>query len=144
MPSTSPITYDRSADAIAITLNPAARGRPVTHELSPHIRADYIGTQLVSLEILDASAILPAAALEQLGTARVMLSIAAAAREAKREPRTIRAAAAAGRIDGAVKEGRDWFVPRAGLWNYLEQLGPAGRPPKAKRAPHRKRTSSHG
>lgn len=39
--------------------------RSFTHELSPHIRTDYIGTQLVSLEILGASAILPAAALEQ-------------------------------------------------------------------------------
>lgn len=138
----SPIrfTYDASADAVAIQFGPAPKGvRPLTRSLSPQIRADFHGETLLAFEILDASTVLPAAALETMRAPVELLTLQEASRESKREPRTLRSAIAAGRIVGAVKRGRDWIVPKHALWNYLESLAPAGRPTNNKRAPLRKR-----
>jgi hypothetical protein len=140
------ITYDAAADAVAIILSPTPRGKhPVTRALDanvPQLRGDFIGTQLVAFEILDASSLIDPKALSQYGSSVEWLILEDAAKEAKRALVTIRQAAAAGRIEGAEKRGRDWFIPRAGLWNYLETLAPAGRPPANRRAPQARRTKA--
>ncbi|MBX3173257.1 MAG: DUF2283 domain-containing protein [Gemmatimonadaceae bacterium] len=125
------MSYDPAVDAAAIVFVAKPHGRPVTRELAPHIRADYVGEQLVAFEILDASAILPLQVLQAMGPAGAMLTILEAAAETRREPQTIRKAIAAGKIVGAEKDGRDWRVPRHALLNYIEQLKPAGRPLKS-------------
>lgn len=129
------MTYDPTADAVAIQLVAGHGGRPVTRELAPHVFADYLGDQLVAFEILDASAIIPLQVLQLMGPAGQMLSLEEAAKETGRQAQTIRKAIAAGKITGAEKKGRDWRVPRHALWNYLEELSPAGRPPKRQLRP---------
>jgi hypothetical protein len=137
------MTYSPTADAFALSFNPAPRGKRLTRELLPGFRVDFVGDVVVGIEILDASALLPAAALATIGTPPVvMLSLAEAGREFKRHPRTLRHAAERGKIDGAVKDGRDWRVPRLGVLNYIANLPPAGRPPKNRRAPNRRRVKS--
>lgn len=133
------LSYDAAADAVAIQFASAPKGKaPTTRELAPHIRADFLGTQLLGLEILEASTMLSAEALKGLTPPVELLTITEAAKESKRAPTTIRSAIAAGRLT-ATKKGRDWVVARHDLWNYLEDLAPAGRPTNNKRAPLRKR-----
>lgn len=138
------ITYDRAADAVAIIFAPRPDGRPLTKDLGHGVSADFIGKQLVGFEILGASALIPPAALETIGAAGEELSLKQAAKEAKRQPQTLRKAIERGAIIGAEKRGRDWVMTRAALFNYLESLAPAGRPTKNKRAPHRKRALTRG
>lgn len=123
------MTYDPAVDAAAIVFVAKPDGTPITRELAPHVRADYVGDQLVAFEILDASAIIPLQVLQAMGPAGDMLTLEEAAQETGRQAQTIRKAIAAGKIDGAEKKGRDWRVPRHALANYLEELSPAGRPP---------------
>lgn len=133
------MTYDAAVDAVAIQFAPAPRETyPQTKQLTPQIRADFAGTVLFAFEILGASRLLPAEALRAMDTAVAELTLREAAKEAKREPTTLRSAIHAGKL-AATKRGRDWFIARGALWTYLEALSPAGRPPRNTRAPHRKR-----
>lgn len=140
------ITYDAIADAVAVRFAHAPQGaQPITRVLDPahpQIRGDFLGSQLLGLEILGASALLSREALAGLAHAGTWLTLEEAARQAKRQPRTLRAAIAAGKMPRAEKRGRDWLVPEAELWSYLEALGPAGRPPKSRNAPRRKRVAA--
>ena len=130
--------YDATADALAITFGGSARGRPITRQIAPGIHADYVGTQLVAIEILDASTRMNPKVLAKVAPATEWLTIAEAVAESRRQPTTLRNAIAAGKLE-AKKHGRDWMVARTALWNYLEALGPAGRKPTDRRAPHRVR-----
>jgi hypothetical protein len=146
MPRTLKTTmkYDAAADALAISFHPRPKGTPTTRELEVRpgelIHADFIGEQLVGFEILDATRLIPAAALKTISAAGELLSVKDAAAISKRAPRTLRIAAERGRIPGAVKEGRDWLIPASGLWAYIDDLSPRGRPPASKRAPNRRRS----
>lgn len=129
------LSYDAAADAVAIQFAAAPKGQaPITRELAPHIRADYLGAQLLGLEILEASAMLSAEALAGLTPPVELLTIREAAKASKREPTTLRSAIAAKRLI-ATKKGRDWQIARHDLLSYLDGLAPAGRPTKNRRAP---------
>lgn len=131
------ITYDREADALAIDLLPTAT-RARTERLRPGVFAHYDGEdRLIELEVLGASARYPRAELERVGTPADWLTLAEAAKEAALSPATLRSQIHKGRLK-AEKRGHDWLVSRAGLWNYLENRAPQGRPParpKRRRAP---------
>lgn len=139
MPAVPQMTYDPTADAVAIVLAPSVKGARVTRAAPAALRADFVGDQLVGLELLGASALLPTAALAALRPPIEELTMAEAVRESHRQPRTLRSAIAAGKLE-ATKRGRDWFIPRHALWNYLESLSLAGRPPANPR-PRRERTA---
>lgn len=140
---TSTMKYDKAADALAISFHPRPAGTPTTRVIAvtaeESIHADFIGAQLVGLEILDASRLIPRKALATISAAGELLSVKKAAALTKRQPRTLQIACERGRIAGAVKDGRDWLIPASSLWTYIDELSPRGRPPKARSAPNRKR-----
>lgn len=142
---TSTMKYDKAADALAISFHPRPAGTPVTRVIavtdSESIHADFIGDQLVGFEILDATRLIPAKALASITAAGELLSVKKAAALTKRQPRTLQIACENGRIEGAVKDGRDWLIPASSLWKYIDELSPRGRPPKAKGAPRRRRSA---
>ena len=133
--------YDAIADALAITFGGSTGGRPITRRIAPGIQADYVGTQLVAIEILDASTRMDPQVLAKVTSATEWLTIAEAVVESRRQPTTLRNAIAGGKLE-AKKHGRDWMVARSALWNYLEALGPAGRKPTDRRAPRRERRTT--
>ncbi len=130
--------YDPTMDALSITFGRSARGRPITSEIAPGIHADYIGAQLIAIEVLDASMHVSPKVLANIEPPTEWLTIAEAVAESRRRPTTLRNAIAAGKLE-AEKRGRDWMVTRSSLWNYLEALRPAGRKPTDRRAPYRVR-----
>lgn len=52
------VTYDSKIDAMYIYLNPKKRGITRTEEMDSGWIADYEGTKLIGIEILDASKVL--------------------------------------------------------------------------------------
>lgn len=119
------ITYDPGVDALAIhfVANPKSAR---TEEVSEGINLDFNAKgKLVAIEILDASRFAPAATLGKLDSAREDLSLADAAEESGLSPDTLRSLIHKKRLPAA-KEGRDWKVSRADLYNYLESRDARG------------------
>lgn len=144
----STMKYDAAADALAISFHPRPKGTPITRELEvadgQTIHADFIGDRLVGFEILDATRLISQKALETISAAGELLSMKEAALLSKRAPRTLQIACERGRIPGAVKHGRDWLIPASGLWSYIDDLSPRGRPPASSAAPNRRRAGGEG
>jgi hypothetical protein len=62
------------------------------------------------------------------------LTTAAVAKVRGGSMRTLRQMCQKGKIPGAVKIGRDWFIPKASL-EHVPPLRPPGRPPRQPPAP---------
>lgn len=122
------ISYSPEADALLVRL---AKGRSASMtKLGPGINADLDAKgRLLSIEVLGASGWYPRTELEQLGPPVQMISIADAVEESGLESSTLRRQLIAGKIQGGVKRGQDWAMPRHELWNYLEARTGVGRPP---------------
>ncbi|MEX2181656.1 MAG: DUF2283 domain-containing protein [Gemmatimonadaceae bacterium] len=133
--------YDPQADALAIRFTRAKDARPVTRVLAGNIRGDYVGEQLVAIEILAASQLIDPRSLATIAPAGTWLTIEEAVKVSKRQPTTLRNAIAHSRLK-AEKRGRDWMVLESELLNYLESLSPAGRKPANRSASHRNRSST--
>lgn len=141
------MSYDATADALAIDFARPPKGEhPVTRVLDParpQVRGDFSASgQLLSIEILDATTLIPRKALDLIKPPVVMLTMAEAVKLSGRQPTTLKIMLARGRIPGAEKKGRDWQIPAAGLLNYLETLPPTGKPTTNKKAPRRRRSSA--
>ena len=123
-------TYDRAADALSIELVPEATSARMVR-IAPDCNADLDDRgRLLSIEILQASAYYPKAQLERLVRTSDELTLLEAAVESELAVTTLKSQIRAGKLRG-VKRGRDWFVERAELLNYLENRSPAGRPSPA-------------
>ena len=123
-------TYDRQADALSIELVPDAMSARMVR-IAPDCNADLDSRgRLVSIEILQASAHYPKAELERLAPTSDELTLLEAAAESELAVTTLKNQIRAGKLRG-VKRGRDWFVERAELLNYLENRRPSGRRAKA-------------
>ena len=123
-------TYDRAADALSIELLPDATSARMVR-IAPDCNADLDKRgRLVSIEVLQASAYYPRAALEHLGRTSDELTLLEAAEESELAVTTLKNQIRAGKLKG-VKRGRDWVVERADLWSYLESRSAAGRPSTA-------------
>lgn len=131
------ITYDPSADAMAVDLAPTSRSARTQH-LSDDVLVDFDARgRLTSIEILNASAYYDSAALKALDSPAEYLTIAEAATESRLAPDTLRKQVASGRL-AARKHGRDWLIAGHDLWNYLESREARGRPPSDPTARRRK------
>ena len=123
-------TYDREADALSIELVPDATSARMVR-IAPDCNGDLDRRgRLVSIEILQASAYYPKAQLERLERTSDELTLLEAAAESELAVTTLKNQIRAGKLRG-VKRGRDWFVERAELFNYLENRSAAGRPANA-------------
>lgn len=121
--------YDVAVDALAIELRPGAR---VAHTITtaPGVNLDLDGRgHVVTIELLDASAHVPRAELEELPTAADYLTLAEAAAASGLAATTLRGQISKGRL-AAVKRGRDWLVDATALLNYLESRDARGRRPR--------------
>ncbi len=132
------ITYSAEADALSVELVPDASATRMV-KIAPDANADLDSRgRLVSIEILQASAYYDRAVLDQLAATSDEITLVEAAEESGLALTTLRNQIRAGKLTG-VKRGRDWFVERAELWNYLERRGAAGRPSNAERVSARQR-----
>ena len=130
------ITYSPAVDALAIRLG-KGRGNIDTVELGGGVQVDYDEDgHPVAIEILGASRHYKREELAQLATPVRYLTLAEAATESQLATTTLKNQILAGRLL-AEKRGRDWFVARHDLWNYLENRAPQGRP-RAKGAPRQR------
>lgn len=131
-PQPMTFTYDRAADALSIELLPDATSARMV-QIAPDCNADLDKRgRLVSIEILQASAYYSKAQLERLERTSDELTLREAAEESDLAATTLKNQIRAGKLPG-VKRGRDWFIERAALWNYLANRSPAGRPSNASR-----------
>lgn len=120
-------TYDTEADALAVELVPDAKSAR-TVELGAGAYADYDRRgRLIALEVLMASTVYPAKELKKLQSPVDYLTLAEASEEAGLAHDTLRKQIHNERIPG-VKRGRDWYIARHDLLNYLETKDPRGRP----------------
>lgn len=135
--------YDQKIDALAVSF--AKNGRSArTVAVLEGVNFDFDARgRLITIEILDASTRVPAAALKKLPSAEEWLTLRAAAEESgELEADTLRSLINTGRIRGK-KEGRDWKVTRAELYTYLDSRAPSGRPsPKRSSVKPRRRSSA--
>ena len=114
-------TYDHEADALYVRFG-VPRVPASTRLLAPGIMADVDADgQLIGLELLDASTRVSADALSDLGAPTTWLSLIEAGEVANLSPTTLRVQLHNGRLDGE-KRGRDWFIARHVLLNYLEEV----------------------
>lgn len=129
------ITYDPSVGALTVELAPAAASQR-TVRVGPHCRVDLDRDgRPVAVEILDAPALYPIAALERLGATGAEFSLAEIGAEYGLDPSTLRHQIRNGRLE-ARKVGRDWKIKRSAMETYLEQRAPSGRraqPPSRRR-----------
>lgn len=129
------VLYIASEDALSVIITQAER--PISREIAPGVTGDFDQDgRLVALEILDASKRYPDADFNALPDGQEWLtleeaSVAAAEEGETISPSTMRVQLKAKRLTGK-KQGRDWLISRAGLWNYLESRSPAGRRGKPK------------
>jgi YD repeat-containing protein len=121
------ITYDPSADALAVSL--IDRGKVVkTVRQADDVQLDYDAAgHLVAIEVLAASAHFERVTLARFDSPATWLTLTQAAEEAGLSPATLRVQLNNGRIRGE-KRGRDWFIAQHELWTYLESRAPQGRP----------------
>lgn len=130
------IRYDREADALAVQFRDGARSRRTIRVTDTvYVDIDARG-RVITVEVIDASAQLPKASLDDLPTADDELTLAEAARESGLTAGTLRVLLNRGRLAGR-KRGRDWYVDATALVNYLESREASGRPasnPKARRS----------
>lgn len=133
------MTYDRAVDALTVSLAPDAASQR-TVRAGPHCRVDLDAEgRPVAVEILDASALYPAGALEQLEATGEELGLAAIAAEYGLDPSTLRHQIRNGKLV-ARKEGREWKIRRAAMETYLDQRAPSGR--RAAPPPRRRKTAA--
>jgi len=126
-------TYDPDVDALAVQLAPGRKtarliklGRGITADLDADGR-------LITVEVLDASHWYDRPTLEGLTRPGREFTLAEAVKESGLEASTLRRQAGAGKIPGAEKRGRDWILPEAGLWSYLEGREARGRRPATRK-----------
>jgi uncharacterized protein YuzE len=131
--------YDRSVDALAITLRPGATSHR-TVRVTELVRVDLDAEgRAIGVELLDASWHMRPEDLAHLPSASVEFTLSEAAAESGLSTETLRGQINKGRIK-ARKRGRDWIVDATSLTNYLESREARGRPaknPKARRPPRR-------
>jgi excisionase family DNA binding protein len=131
------ITYDDEADALTIELVPG-KNSARTVEQGPGVYADFSADdKLISIEVLDASSRYPKELLETLNAPIQPLTLAQAAEESGIAAATLRKQIHNRRIK-AIKQGRDWIIPRHELVNYLSSRAPQGRPSTSAKAWGRK------
>lgn len=127
------IRYDKTVDAIAIKLGGDAKGAK-TKKVADGIFMDFNRAgHLVGIEILDASTRVDASVLQDAVAGDTMLPLSEAAEESGLDAGTLRVQLNKGRLKGE-KKGRDWFVGRAELMNYMESRDNRGRPAVRKKA----------
>lgn len=127
------IRYDRTVDALAINLGGEAKGAK-TRKVAEGIFMDFNRAgHLVSIEILDASTKVHPSVLQDAVAGDKMIPLSEAAEESGLDASTLRVQLNRGRLKGE-KKGRDWFVGRAELMNYLESRDNRGRPAAKKKA----------
>jgi len=121
------ITYDREADALAVSFVPYAKSAR-TARISEGVNFDYDAEgNLIAIEILGASHTLPKEHLDTMPLAEVRLTLLEAADRAGLDPDTLRSLINKGRLFGQ-KRGRDWTITLAELYNYLDSRDTRGRP----------------
>jgi excisionase family DNA binding protein len=119
------IEYDKDVDALAISFVDRPRSAR-TKEVAEGINLDFNKKgELVAIEILDASRFASQESLGKLPATSDELSLAEAAKESGLEPDTLRRVINNGRLK-ARKDGRDWKVELADLYNYLESRDSRG------------------
>jgi excisionase family DNA binding protein len=119
------ITYDKDVDALAISFVDRPRSAR-TKEVAEGINLDFNKKgDLVAIEILDASRFASEESLGKLSATSDELTLAEAAKESGLEPDTLRRVINNGRLK-ARKDGRDWKVELADLYNYLESRDSRG------------------
>jgi uncharacterized protein YuzE len=123
------LTYDAESDVLGIWL-PGPPGRTVkTIVVKPWIHVDVDASGgCAGIDILDAKHQIPLAALRKLPRPESWSTLSEAAKESGLSANTLRVLVNRGRIE-ARKQGRDWLVDDASLWNYLEAREARGRPP---------------
>lgn len=89
--------------------------------------------RVLGIEVLDASTRFDADTLASLRVPEVRLTLAEAAAESGLSPSTLRVQLNSGRLSGK-KQGRDWTVTLADLWNHLESRAASGRPARSRKA----------
>ena len=114
-------TYDPDADALQIQFGKSS-GVVRTTVVRPgvHIEFDSSG-RLVGLEVLEASHVMRADALQHLDDGTEWLSLNDAAEAAKLSASTLRGQLNKGRIAGE-KRNRDWVISRHVLETYLDEV----------------------
>lgn len=120
------MTYDPSVDALTIVLNARNRAQR-TDEVRPGVLFDFDARgHLLAIELLDASAQFPKAALDRMPLPKPMLSLADAAERIALAPATLRQQIRNKRLT-AVKWRREWWIDERELAAYLERRAPQGR-----------------
>lgn len=127
------LTYDPDADAFMLQLESgSAEVRTMEWGDGVFIDVDPNG-RVLGIEVLDASTRFDADTLASLRVPEVRLTLAEAAAESGLSPSTLRVQLNSGRLSGK-KQGRDWTVTLADLWNYLESRAASGRPARSRKA----------
>ena len=123
------LTYDEDADILGIWF-PDAVGRTArTIQVKPWIHVDVdVNGACTGIDLLDAKHQIPLSALRQLPRPESWSTLAEAAKESGLSADTLRVLVHRGRLK-ARKQGRDWLVDGASLWNYLEAREARGRQP---------------
>ncbi len=129
-------SYDPSVDALAIVFNSNKRSAS-TVEQQPGVIFDYdTSGQLISIELLDASAQVSKKVLEDIPLPQTMMPLTKAAKRAGLDPATLRQQIRRDRLK-ATKYHREWWVDEDALNDYLNNRGPQGRPSKTAMQAHR-------
>lgn len=129
------MTYSATVDAVAVRLA-EPRGKVMTREVAPGVLIDIDRRgRVTGIEVLNASARYSRDSLERLASPAEWVRLVDAAAEVQLSPITLRTQISAGRLR-AEKRGRDWYVARHDLMNYLENRAPSGR-----RSASRRRTA---
>lgn len=133
--------YDPTVDVLSVELN--ERGKTArTVEAGPGLHLDYDAKgRLLMIEILDASFHVPRKQLEQLANHTEWLTLTEAQEESGIQATTLRVQLNAGRMVGE-KRGRDWYVARHELLNYMESRSSRGRKPASETKPKRQRRAA--
>jgi excisionase family DNA binding protein len=134
------IEYDKGVDALSIWfVDRPKSARMTTVAEGINLDFDKKGV-LVAIEILDASRFGNRENLSQLAEPSYKMTLAEAAKESGLQSDTLRSQINKGRLK-ARKEGRDWKVELADLYNYLESQGRSKRKPGTRARPREQRGS---
>lgn len=139
--------YDVAVDALAIELRPGAR---VAHTITtaPGVNLDLDGRgHVVTIELLDASAHVPRAELEELPTAADYLTLAEAAAASGLAATTLRGRSARAAWLPSSADGTGWSTPRRCSTTWSRATPADGAPVGATaarmaRSPHAPRSAS--
>jgi excisionase family DNA binding protein len=134
------MTYSPKADSLAIELTLGGRAA-TSKQIAPDTVADFDAEgRLMVIEVQQASAHYPRAALQALASPVVLITVSQASKSSGLAAATIQKQIKNGRIP-AEKKGRDWMIPEHELFSYLANRSGAGRPATKRRARRPKASS---